>query len=209
MADTPGGRPPFDAVLCDIDNVIRHFDSTHLETLERAAGLSEGTTKKVAFAPEVDGPLLLGRITEQEWVESIARGLAPLVDDETGWALGTALLESPFHADEAVVTLLRRARVRVPLVLVSNATLGLERDLDTLGLGELADHVISSARVGLAKPDPRILELAAARAGVRPERCLFVDDTPENVESAAALGMRAVHYREPADLERELAPLLA
>ena len=59
MADTPGGRPPFDAVLCDIDNVIRHFDSTHLETLERAAGLSEGTTKKVAFAPEVDGPLLL------------------------------------------------------------------------------------------------------------------------------------------------------
>ena len=209
MADTPGGRPPFDAVLCDIDNVIRHFDSTHLETLERAAGLSEGTTKKVAFAPEVDGPLLLGRITEQEWVESIARGLAPLVDDETGWALGTALLESPFHADEAVVTLLRRARVRVPLVLVSNATLGLERDLDILGLGELADHVISSARVGLAKPDPRILELAAARAGVRPERCLFVDDTPENVETAAALGMRAVHYREPADLERELAPLLA
>ncbi|MFF8485673.1 HAD-IA family hydrolase [Streptomyces antibioticus] len=220
MADTPGARPapaigpvpptgpPFDAVLCDVDNVIRHFDSAHLEALERAAGLAEGTTKKVAFSPEVDGPLLLGRITEQEWVAAIAEGLAGLVDDETGWALGTALLESPFHADEAVVTLLRRARVRVPVVLVSNATLGLERDLDALGLSELADHVVSSARVQLAKPDPRILHLAAARAGARPERCLFVDDTEENVAAAAALGMRAVHFREAADLERELAPLL-
>ncbi|MFF8973306.1 HAD family hydrolase [Streptomyces sp. NPDC014995] len=207
MTDRPGGRPPFDAVLCDVDNVIRHFDSSHLEALESAAGLAEGTTKKVAFSPEVDGPLLLGRITEQEWVEAIARGLTGLVDAETGWALGTALLESPFRADEAVVTLLRRARVRVPLVLVSNASLGLERDLDALGLTELADHVVNSARVGLAKPDPRILELGAERAGVRPGRCLFVDDTPENVEAAAALGMTAVHFRGPADLERALEPL--
>ncbi|MFD7133654.1 HAD family hydrolase [Streptomyces sp. NPDC059894] len=209
MTDAPGARPPFAAVLCDIDNVVRHFDSSHLEALERAAGLAEGTTKKVAFAPEAVGPLLLGRITEQEWVESIARGLAGLVDEETGWALGTALLESPFRADETVVTLLHRARARVPVVLVSNATLGLEQDLDALGLAGLADHVVSSARVGLAKPDPRILALGAERAGVRPERCLFVDDTLENVEAAAALGMTAVHFRGPDDLERALEPLFA
>jgi putative hydrolase of the HAD superfamily len=201
------GRP-YDAVLCDVDNVIRHFDSTHLEALERAAGLAEGTTKKVAFSPEVDGPLLLGQITEQEWVAAVAEGLSALVEDEeTAWSLGTALLESPFHADDEVVALLRRARTRVPLVLVSNATNGLEADLAAMGLTDLADDVVSSARVGLVKPDPRILELGAARAGVRPERCLFVDDTAENVEAAAALGMRAVHYRRPADLERELAPL--
>ncbi|MER5429337.1 HAD-IA family hydrolase [Streptomyces sp. NPDC002588] len=212
MTDQPGHRRgpdrPFDAVLCDIDNVVRHFDSAHLEALERAAGLAEGTTKKVAFSPEVDGPLLLGQITEQEWVAAIARGLAGLVEDEeTAWSLGTALLESPFRADDEVVALLRRARTRVPLVLVSNATTGLEADLAAMGLTDLADEVVSSARVGLAKPDPRILELAAARAGVRPGRCLFVDDTEENVEAAAALGMLTVHYSEPADLERELAPL--
>ncbi|MFE7649980.1 HAD-IA family hydrolase [Streptomyces phaeoluteigriseus] len=207
MADRPAAARPFDAVLCDVDNVIRHFDSTHLESLERVAGLAEGTTKKVAFSPEVDGPLLLGRITEQEWVASIARGLAGLVDEETGWALGTALLESPFRADEAVLDLLRRARVRVPLVLVTNATLGLERDLEAMGLTELADDVVSSARVGLAKPDRRILELGAARAGVRPDRCLFVDDTLENIVAATALGMTAVHHRTAADLEKALQPL--
>ncbi|MER5752154.1 HAD-IA family hydrolase [Streptomyces sp. NPDC002088] len=206
-ATSPGHRPPFDAVLCDVDNVIRHFDPSGLEALERAAGLAEGTTMKVAFAPEVDLPVLLGLATEQEWVESIARGLTGLVPESTAWDLGTALLESPFHADETVVSLLRRARTRVPLVLVTNATLGLEADLDSLGLTDLADHVVSSARVGLAKPDPRIYELAAARAGVRLDRCLFVDDTEENVEAAAALGMRTVHFREAPDLARALEPL--
>ncbi|WP_367322664.1 HAD-IA family hydrolase [Streptomyces sp. HUAS ZL42] len=208
MADgADGGRPPFDAVLCDVDNVIRSFDTSGLLALERAAGLAEGTTMKVAFAPDVILPVVLGRITPQEWVQSIAEGLTGPAPEDTAWELGAALLESPFHADETVVGLLRRARTRMPLVLVSNATLDLEADLAALGLADLADDVVNSARVGLAKPDPSILELAAARAGVRPDRCLFVDDTLENVEAAAALGMRTVHFREPADLERALKPL--
>jgi putative hydrolase of the HAD superfamily len=194
-------------VLCDVDNVVRHYDPAGVYALERAAGLAEGTTMKVAFAPETDLPLLLGRIDAQEWVRSIAEGLAGLVPESTAWDLGTALLESPFAADEAVVALLRRARTRVPLVLVSNATLRLEDDLAVLGLADLADHVVNSARVGLAKPDPRILRLATSLVGVRPERCLFVDDTAENVDAAEALGMRTVHFKEAADLERALAPL--
>lgn len=55
MTDRPAAARPFDAVLCDVDNVIRHFDSTHLESLERVAGLAEGTTKKVAFSPRSTG----------------------------------------------------------------------------------------------------------------------------------------------------------
>lgn len=196
-------------MLCDVDNVIRHYDPAGVYALERAAGLAEGTTMKVAFAPETDLPLLLGRIDAQEWVRSIAEGLTGLVPEATAWELGTALLESPFSADEAVVALLRRARTRVPLVLVSNATLRLEDDLAVLGLADLADHVVNSARVGLAKPDPRIFRLAASLVGARPDRCLFVDDTGENVDVAAALGMQTVHFRRAADLEEALAPLFA
>jgi putative hydrolase of the HAD superfamily len=196
-------------VLCDVDNVIRFYDSSRLHALERAAGLAEGTTMKVAFAPETDLPLLLGQIDGQEWVRSIAESLTGQVPEATAWELGTALLESPFHANDEVVSLLRRARIRVPLVLVTNATLRLEDDLTSLGLTDLADHVVNSARVGLAKPDPRIYRHAASLAGTRPDRCLFVDDTEENVEAAAALGMRPVHFREPADLARALEPLFA
>ncbi|MEU3333903.1 HAD family hydrolase [Streptomyces sp. NPDC002144] len=208
MTDNSNARPPFGAVLCDVDNVVRTFDSARLEALERAAGIAEGTTKKIAFAPGVDLPLLLGEITSQEWAEAVADGLAGLVPEpQTAYELARALLESPFHADDEVVALLRRARIRVPLVLVSNAALELESDLASLGLADLADHVVNSARVGLAKPDPRIYRLAADLAGVHPDRCLFVDDSEENVAAAEALGMQALHFHEPADLERALQPL--
>ncbi|MFM9444443.1 HAD family hydrolase [Streptomyces acidiscabies] len=206
MSEPIPGRP-FDAVLCDVDNVIRHFDNSGVHALERAAGVAEGTTFKVAFAPDTGLHAILGHITSQEWVSVIAEKLTGMVDDPTAWALGLALLESPFRADDAVVTLLRRARVHVPLVLVTNATLELEADLAEMKLTDLADHVVSSARVGLAKPDPRIYRLATELAGVPPERCLFVDDTLENVEAAQALGMPTVHFREAADLERALEPL--
>ncbi|WP_406477035.1 HAD family hydrolase [Streptomyces sp. NBC_01615] len=202
----PSGRPPFDAVLCDVDNVIRIYDPAPVSALEQAAGLAAGIVRKVAFAPETVLPLLVGRITPGEWAESVARGLTGLVSQVTARELGTALARSPFRADGTVVALLRESRAQgLRLVLVSNATVQLEEDLEVLGLTDLADAVVSSARVGIAKPDRRIFEIAVEQAGVPVERCLFVDDTIENVEAAAALGMRAVHYREPEDLQRALA----
>jgi len=99
-----------------------------------------------------------------------------------------------------VVGLLRRIRTRVPLVLVTNATLRLHEDLCALGLTDLADHVVSSAVEGVAKPDPALYRIAAARAGVPVGRCLFVDDSRENVDAAVALGMTGVRFREPTDL---------
>lgn len=96
----------------------------------------------------------------------------------------------------------------MPVVLVTNATLELESDLVSLGLADFSGHVVSSARLGVAKPDREIYEVAAERAGVAIDRCLFVDDRTENVEAAAALGMIGVHYREPADLRESVSFLL-
>lgn len=208
---TPHGAPParpFDAVLCDLDNVIRFFDTSRLAALERAAGLPEGATAAVAFAPEVDGPLLLGRITKAEWAAAIAAGLTGRVSADRARELADAMAGSPFRADPAVVALLRRLRPRMPLVLVTNADLALEADLRTMGLSDLPHHVVSSALVGVAKPDREIYEIAATRAGVPPHRCLFVDDREENVTAAAALGMTGLHYRTLADLEQALSAVL-
>lgn len=195
---------PYDAVLCDLDNVIRFYDTAALAALESAAGLPAGTTARVAFTPENDHPLLLGRITKAEWTASVASLLSDRVPPARAEELARALAYAPFRADAAVVRLLRRVRAEVPLVLVTNADLDLERDLASLGLADLAHHVVSSAEVGMAKPDPAIYTLAADRAGARPERCVFVDDRAENVDAAVALGMTGVLYRDVADLDRAL-----
>ncbi|MFD8755201.1 HAD family hydrolase [Kitasatospora sp. NPDC059577] len=198
----------FDAVLCDVDGVIRFFDGAGVAALERAAGLGEGSTAGVGFAPENDLPLLLGRIGKAEWVESIARGLAGRVSGAQARGLAEAFANSPFWADEVAVGMLRQVREHCRVVLVTNATVWLDEDLERLGLTDLAHEVVNSSVVGSAKPERRIYEIAAERAGVAPERCVFVDDRQENVDAAVALGMTGVLYRGPEDLRRAVAPLL-
>jgi len=70
------------------------------------------------------------------------------------------------------------------------------------------DAVVASCEVGCNKPDRRIYEACLVRLGVAPERALFVDDRRENLEGAAALGLRTLHFAggEPmGELRRRLA----
>jgi putative hydrolase of the HAD superfamily len=207
-AKAPAARP-FDAVLCDIDNVIRFYDHTELAGLERAAGLERGATARVAFSDGVDGPLLLGRVGKAEWTVEVARGLAGQVPPEVARGFAETLAQSPTRADETVLELLLAAQRHLPVVLATNASLELDAELAPLRFAEhFADRIVNSARVGFAKPDPRIYALAAEVAGVEASRSLFVDDRPENVDAATALGMTGLHYREPADLRTALACVL-
>ncbi|MEU8357481.1 HAD-IA family hydrolase [Nonomuraea sp. NPDC048882] len=185
---------PFDAVLSDLDGVLRHFDHAAQADIEARYGLP---LMKTAFDPELIMPPTLGQATEEQWAESIAVALG---GDERARAAVAEFIQVEFWVDEQVRELLARAQQHVPVIIVTNAMDTLEEHLDRLGLTYFADDVVSSARVGMAKPDPRIYEIAAERAGVAPERCLFVDDRLPNVEAARALGMTGVHYRSFHDL---------
>jgi putative hydrolase of the HAD superfamily len=188
----------YDAVLSDLDGVLRQFDHVAQADIEARYGLP---LMKTAFAPERILPATLGQITEAQWVESVALALG---GDERARQAVAEFAEVSFWVDEEVRALLAKAQERVPLVRLTTAMDTLEEHLDRLGLTYFADAVVSSARVGLAKPDPRIYELAAQVAGVAPSRCLFVDDRLENVEAARALGMIGIHFTEAGDLARAL-----
>jgi putative hydrolase of the HAD superfamily len=202
------GTRAFDAVLCDVDGVLRHWPSD--SELEAAHGLAPGALAGVAFAPGRLRPAITGEVSDSRWRESVAEGLveeghcATLADAQAAVAQWTGLRP---RVDDDVLALLQLAREVLPVVLVSNATTRLEADLKDLGLAEFVDEVVNTSRIGFAKPDPRVFAHAAQQAGVPVERCLFVDDTWEHVEAAREAGMHAVHFHGPADLEEALRPL--
>ncbi|MEN3540093.1 HAD-IA family hydrolase [Microbispora sp. ZYX-F-249] len=200
---------PFDAVLCDFDGVVKFQDLEQQAEVERAYGVEPGTVARVTGGSALVVPALTGLVTREEWLASAVPVLAELVGSSArASALTADWLAARTWADEEVLALLRRARARVPVVLVSNATSELAAHLRELELHDAFDHVVSSYDVGVAKPDPRIFEIAAGRAGVPARRCLFVDDLAENVGAARVLGMTGVVYRAPADLAAALLPLL-
>jgi HAD superfamily hydrolase (TIGR01549 family) len=61
-------------------------------------------------------------------------------------------------------------------------------------LQNMFDDVVISSEVGLVKPDPEIFALAARRLALRPEECIFIDDTAINCLAAAQSGIQAVAY---------------
>ena len=50
------------------------------------------------------------------------------------------------------------------------------------------DAFYLSHEIGMRKPNPDIFEFVLDKHGLQPEHCLFIDDTSENVETAARLG---------------------
>ncbi len=69
------------------------------------------------------------------------------------------------------------------------------------------DALIMSCAVGALKPEREIYEIAARKLRTPPERCAFIDDRPPYVAGAAAVGMKGILYRNPAQLVEDLAAL--
>lgn len=192
----------FDAILCDVDGVVRIWDPEIMPRIDREHGVPPGTLATAAFAPERLIPAITGGTTDPEWRAAVAADLGAVHGVDVGLSMVEAWTAVGGRVDTEVLAMLTAARERVPVVLVSNATSRLEDDLADLGI--VVDAIVNTSRIGWAKPDPRVYAHAAAVAGVAPERCLFVDDTEKNAVAAREAGMTGLYYRSAADLREAL-----
>ena len=84
--------------------------------------------------------------------------------------------------------------------LISNCTEEVSRLWRSTPFSPLVDEAVLSFDAGLAKPDPRIYELAITGLGVSANRCLYVGDGSDGeLTGAAKAGMTAVLIRAPYD----------
>jgi putative hydrolase of the HAD superfamily len=178
----------YKALLIDLDGVIRKWHSSD-ESIEGTYGLPIGSMREVAFSPELIEAAITGAISDEEWRARITEklghkfGAARAADAVAEWA------SHPGEVDELTLSLLSTCHSSLRLVLVTNATSRLPRDLLALGLSEHFHAVVNSSQVGVAKPSNEIFRVALERSGATPAQALFIDDTAANVESASSLGI--------------------
>jgi len=111
----------------------------------------------------------------------------------------------PGAIDGTVTILEKLAEKDVPLYAITNYSS--EKWAETLQRFPFFRHfrdIVVSGDEGLLKPDPAIFQLCLDRNGLTPGGCLFIDDRPENVDGAAALGIEAILFQSPDQLERDL-----
>jgi epoxide hydrolase-like predicted phosphatase len=75
---------------------------------------------------------------------------------------------------------------------------------ENLGIADCFDVFVTSAEIGVMKPDPHIYQVALHRLGLSPPEAIFVDDFVENIEAARRLGMGAVHFLDTGQVRDEL-----
>jgi putative hydrolase of the HAD superfamily len=83
------------------------------------------------------------------------------------------------------------------LALLSNCTVEVPEIWPRNPITDFFDITIFSSTCGLQKPDNRIFELVISELGVKPEKCLFIDDNAQNLAAAEKTGMTAVMIRIP------------
>jgi len=110
--------------------------------------------------------------------------------------------------DYPLLDFIRSMRPRCKTGLISNAWGDLREYVVRQGFDDAFDHIVVSAEVGTLKPEARIYQIALEQAGVRADEAAFVDDTPENVAGAQAVGMRGIVFREPQEALAKLKRLL-
>ncbi len=105
------------------------------------------------------------------------------------------------------IELVRRiASAGVTVATLNNESRALnEYRISRFGLDELFTAFFSSCYLGVSKPDDQIFITALAVMAVEPERALFIDDRPINIESAASLGIHTIHHVDPAITKEALA----
>jgi len=99
--------------------------------------------------------------------------------------VGALRFEAIPGARESVGSLRRRG---LALAVVSNWDIALPDHLAGVGLGGMP--VITSASVGVPKPDPKPFAVAVEKLGVRPGRTLHVGDSDADRDGAGAAGLR-------------------
>lgn len=93
----------------------------------------------------------------------------------------------------------------VPLYSISNCPAEKYNDVRAaVPIVNLFTDVVVSGEVGVIKPDRRIYELALDRFGVRPDRCLFIDDSVPNVAAAEEIGMGGFLFKDSVSLREML-----
>lgn len=123
--------------------------------------------------------------------------------DTVGYAPGAdALLEYWFTRDmmpdAQVLSLVDRWRARgVRNVMATNNEWRRTAAITAHeAFGARLDHIFAAGPMGAAKPDPRFFHIVTESLGVAPGQMILIDDHPDNIDAASALGWVVFHFTE-------------
>jgi glucose-1-phosphatase len=196
------------AIIFDIGRVLIRVD------VQRAQkGLANGsplTPEELWSAIEKDPhwrDWQEGRLSARDWHQNLSKRFGMTLSfDEFTKVWNSALDPQPIHPDYLFSRLSKSYR------------LGLLSNTDPIHVAHMENSYnffryfpkqvrTYSCAVGASKPEPLIFREALRSSKVGAEQAVYIDDIPAFAEAARALGLHAIHYRSPEQLQSDFQAL--
>ena len=150
----------------------------------------------------------VGKINDQEFIKALKYYARYSVSDQQivdAW--NAMLLDFPLRR----LQVLQQLRIYHDLVLLSNTNEIHEAAFNKiihndhhLMLPTFFDKVYYSHRVGLRKPMPEVFQKVLDDCGFNTEHTLFIDDSPQHIQGAKALGIKTIYLEKGMTIEHDI-----
>lgn len=197
------------AVFFDLGGVILRTEyQAPRQHLAESFGMDYDDIDKVVFGGGANGSAArasLGEITEEEHWLNVMKVLKQSASEYER-------IRDEFFAgdviDHEILNFLRSIKPKYKTGLISNAWSGLRDYIVREKFDDAFHHMVISAEVGVAKPDPKIYHIALEQLQVKPKEAVFVDDFYENIEACEKIGIKGIHFKSPALALKQLKEML-
>src|SRR5579871_1871802 len=204
----PGPGTPFDAILFDIGGV---FLTNGWDHKERATVLAQFHLDRKAFESrhvEANDELERDQITLDQYLDRTVF-YEPRSFTHADFFAAMKAVSAPLTPSNAISVLKDLSATGKYLVgILSNESRALHTwRMEHFGLNPYLQIQLSSAYLGLRKPDPAIYHHAIDIVGRPAARILFIDDRSGNTDAAKAAGMAAIQFHSEEQLRAALKEL--
>ncbi len=150
----------------------------------------------------------VGKISRADFVKGL-QDIAPipLNEDQVCTAWNAMLLDLPVRR----LQLLQQLRLYYDLVLLSNTNEVHEEAFNKIliqahgaSLGAYFDKVYYSHRIGMRKPTSEVFQRVLDENGFQAHHTLFIDDSPQHIEGAKALGIQTIYLEKGMTIEDDI-----
>ena len=142
-----------------------------------------------------------GKISEDQFIEAILNGVnEPIEKEKIIDAWNELLLDFPQEHIELLDELNKSERFRTFLLSNTNSIHKKVYNQDLFNrfskrLEDLFETAYFSHEIAMRKPDAEIFQYVLERENLEPSETLFIDDSPDNIAAASALGIKTFHIK--------------
>jgi putative hydrolase of the HAD superfamily len=182
------------ALIFDFGNVISlPQDNNTIAEMTGLLGVSFASFKKSygKFRHEFDK----GEISAAEYWEKILLDLDLKTDPDKINKLTRLDIKSWTFINSEILKFFDKIKNNYRLAILSNMPheilYYIKENFSWLGV---FDKTVFSCEYNICKPEKKIFELCISELKIEPQKCLFIDDMPDNINGAASLGLNTLQF---------------